>query len=107
MVNEGIVANDTSTEIKSKMLRLLWKSGRTTPDDWEKQVFYEMTGHQRDDIDWSVEDNHAGYFTWLKSFDALIQELIEDGYIAIEETGQERFLVPIDNDHRPKPYHKG
>ena len=56
--------------------------------DLEAAVFTALVGHSRDEIDWDVEDNKAGYYTWVKSFDQLIQELIEDGYMLTEESGR-------------------
>jgi hypothetical protein len=98
MLNEGTIANDTSTLVKTEMLQQLWKTGRTTPDRWEQLVFYALTGYTRHDIDWSVEDNQAGYYTWLRSFDQLIEELIEDGYVEVKESEGRPYLVAREAD---------
>jgi len=81
MLNEGIIFDDTKTLMKSEMLRQLWQLRETTPDSWEQAVFKARTGHTRAQVDWSIEDNQAGYYTWIKAFDQLIRELVEDGYV--------------------------
>jgi hypothetical protein len=94
MLNEGIVTTDTTTAMKSEMIRQLRKLGRATPDAWERAVFTSLTGQTREDVDWEVEDNQAGYRTWIKAFDELAQELIEDGYGRLEKgAGGERVIV--------------
>ena len=79
MLNEGIITNSTKSLVKSEMLRQLTEE--TTPEQWERRVFEAVTKHKREDVDWEFEDNQAGYYTWIKSFDGLIDELIEDGYV--------------------------
>ena len=100
MVNEGIISSDSAVLIKSEMIRQLNALGPTTPDAWERSVFKALTGHDRDEVDWSVEDNHAGYYTWIKSFDRLIGELVEDGYVRVEpaEGSKQRTLIPVQTD---------
>jgi len=100
MINEGIIASDTKSVIKSEMLRQLWAMGPTDPDTWERAVFKGTVGAEREDVDWSFEDNQAGYFTWIKSFDQLIGELIEDGYVCVEaeEGSRSQRLVPTETD---------
>ena len=51
-------------------------------------MFTAITGHSREDVDWQIEDNQAGYYTWLKRFDQLIGELIEDGYMISEGSAE-------------------
>ena len=98
MLNEGIIKSDARILVKSEMIRQIRGLGPTTPDAWERAVFKALTGHDREDVDWDIEDNQAGYFTWLKSFDQLIEELIEDGYVLAEqvEGGNERTLIPAE-----------
>lgn len=99
MLNEGIVTGDARIMVKSAMLRALWKLQRTTPDEWEQAVFTAITDHDRDDVDWSVEDNQAGYYTWIKAFDNLIDELIDDGYVkVVEDSEKGRVLVATEVD---------
>jgi hypothetical protein len=93
MLNEGIIVNDAAALVKSEMVRQIRRLGPATPDDLERAVFKALTGHDREEVDWDLEDNQAGYYTWLKSFDDLITELIEDGYVRIEEPGR---LVPTE-----------
>jgi len=100
MINEGIIASDTKAVVKSEMIKQLRTLGPTDPDTWERAVFKSMVGHEREDVDWKFEDNQAGYFTWIKSFDQLIGELLEDGYVRIEQVAgsRYRYLVPTDSD---------
>ena len=92
MLNEGLIVNDTAALVKSQIVNQIRRLGPTTPDDLEQAVFQALTGHGREDVDWDVEDNQAGYYTWLKSFDQLVNELTEDGYIRVEE----KRLVPTE-----------
>lgn len=66
----------------------------------QRSVFRVLTSHDRQDVDWSFEDNQAGYYTWIRSFDELIDELIEDGHVSVEvvEATDERTLVPVSVD---------
>ena len=98
MLNEGIISNSPKTLVKSEMLRQLWANKRTTPDLWERAVFKALTGSIRDQVDWDFDDNQAGYYTWLKSFDQLVQELIEDGYVREEAEGGGKVLVATEVD---------
>ena len=85
--------------VKSEMIRQLGKLRETTPEQWERTVFEAFTHHKREDVDWSFEDNQAGYYTWIKSFDNLIQELIEDGYVSVKaEDGGKKTLIATDRD---------
>ena len=99
ILNEGVVMSDTKMVVKSVMIRALHHLGPTTPGDWERVVFKEITGYEREVVDWSVEDNQAGYYSWTRSFDQLVKELIEDGYVREEEVGEgRRQLVPVETD---------
>lgn len=100
MLNEGIITSDARTLIKSEMVRQLRTLGATTPDEWERAVFRAVTGHDREEVDWRIEDNQAGYYSWIKSFDSLIGELIEDGYVRSEQAAEsnERTLIPVPLD---------
>ncbi len=92
-LNEGIVSIDTKTAMKSEMLRQLALLKQTTPDEWERAVFESLTGSKREDVDWDIPDNHAGYYTWIRSFDQLISELEEDGYVKTESLGHNRRIL--------------
>jgi hypothetical protein len=98
MTNEGVIVSDAKSLVKSEMLRQLWKLGPTTPEAWERHVFQALTGASRDDVDWSVEDNQAGFFLWIKGFDGLVQELVEDGYVLEEAEGTRKVLAPVEAD---------
>jgi len=100
MINEGIIESDSKTVVKSEMLKQLWALGPTDPDTWERAVLRTMVGVEREDVDWDFEDNQAGYFTWIKSFDQLIGELVEDGYVQVEHVNdsEARYLVPTERD---------
>jgi hypothetical protein len=95
MLNEGIIVNDTSALVKSEIVNQIRRLGATTPDDLEQAVFKALVGHGREEVDWDIEDNQAGYYAWIKSFDGFINELIEDGYIRTEEP---RTLVATEAD---------
>jgi hypothetical protein len=92
-LNEGIVGIDTKTAMKSEMLRQLELLKETTPDEWERAVFESLTGSKREDVDWNVEDNQAGYYTWIRSFDQLISELTDDGYVRVEDLGDNQKVL--------------
>jgi len=93
MLNEGVIVNDAKALVKSEIVNQIRRLGPTTPADLEAAVFKKLVGHSREEVDWEIEDNKAGYYTWLKSFDQLITELVDDGYIRIEEV---RTLVPTE-----------
>ena len=93
MLNEGIIVNDSAALVKSEMVKQIRRLGSCTPDTFERAVFKALTGHEREEVDWDVADNQAGYYTWLKSFDQLTKELVEDGYVREEEGGR---LVPTE-----------
>ena len=99
MLNEGIVVNDAAVLVKSEIINQIRRLGPTSPDELERVVFESLTGHKREEVDWEIEDNQAGYYTWLKSFDQLIEELVQDGYIMVERQGNEpeRVLAPLEN----------
>ncbi len=106
MLNEGILVSDTKITMKSLMLRVLWRLGRTDPETWERYVFRELTEHTQSDVDWRFPDNQAGAYTWIKTFDALITELVEDGYVRIEPVqGGGRRLVPTETGPTPDYSH--
>jgi hypothetical protein len=82
------------------MIRQIRELGPTTPQIWEKKVFEALTGRKRDEIDWEVNDNQAGYYLWIRSFDELVEELIEDGYVRVNEidASGRRVLAPLQAD---------
>ena len=92
-LNEGIVGTDTKIAMKSEMLRQLGLLKETTSDEWERAVFESLTGSKREDVDWDVEDNQAGYYKWIRSFDQLISELEDDGYVRVENVGDNRKVL--------------
>ena len=89
-LNEGIIGSDTRIAMKSEMLKQLNLLNETTPDEWERAVFESLTGHRREDVDWDVPDNHAGYYAWIRSFDQLISELEDEGYVQVADRGRDR-----------------
>jgi hypothetical protein len=98
-LNEGIVGSDTRIAMKSEMLKQLNRLNETTPDEWERAVFESLTGYRREDVDWNVPDNQAGYYTWIRSFDELISELEEDGYVmAVDLKGNRKVLKKTEWD---------
>ena len=98
MLNEGIVKPDTRQLMKTEMIRELHELGGATPLRWQHAVFRRCTGEDFTDLDWTYEDNKAGAFLWTKSFDQLIEELVEDGFVREErrEGSEEAILVPVD-----------
>jgi hypothetical protein len=103
-VNEGIVMSDTKILMKSEMLRRLALLKETTPDEWERSVFESLTGHKREDVDWDFEDNQAGYYAWFRSFDHLISELEEDGYVRVAEVDGNRKVLLVTESDQPDDY---
>jgi hypothetical protein len=86
--------------MKTEMIRELHELGSTTPLQWQHAVFKRCTGEEFDELDWDFEDNKAGAFLWTKSFDQLIEELVEDGFVreAEDEHTGELLIVPVDVD---------
>jgi hypothetical protein len=103
-LNEGMIMNDPKTLMKSEMLRQLALLKETTPDQWERSVFESLTGHKREDVDWGFEDNQAGYYTWVLSFDHLISELEEDGYVRVADAGGKRKVLMATESDPPDGY---
>jgi len=102
MLNEGLIVNDTKALVKSEVVNQIRRLGRTTPDELERAVFETLVGHRREDVDWDIEDNQAGYYSWIRSFDSLLTELIEDGYVLAEESGT---LVPTEAERHSEYSH--
>lgn len=96
-LHEGIVLENSSSQVKSEMIRQIRRLGETTPKEWEKATFHGLTGGQREEVDWRFEDNQAGAYTWIKSFDRLIEELVDEGYVKVLEHDGSRKLVPRDS----------
>ncbi len=59
MLNEGLIVNDTAALVKSEIVRRIHQLGPTAPEQLERAVFQALTGHDRADVDWDIEDNHA------------------------------------------------
>jgi hypothetical protein len=97
MLNEGLISNDSVALMKSEIVNQIRRLGITTPHDLERTVFKALVGRDREEVDWEIEGNQAGYFTWVKSFDRLIGELIDDGYIRDDEHGN---LAPTEAEPR-------
>jgi hypothetical protein len=95
MLNEGMIANSAAALVKSEMVKQIRELGPCSPDEFERAVFKALTGRNREEVDWDLDDNQAGFYTWLKSFDQLIDELVEDGFMRVKET---RILMPTEAD---------
>lgn len=93
MLNEGLIVNSTSSLVKSEIVNQIRRLGPTTPDQLERSVFRALVGHSREEVDWDIPDNKAGYYTWVKTFDDLVRELVEDGYITDSDS---ECLAPTD-----------
>ena len=100
MLNEGIIVNDATALVKSEIVNQVRRLGPTTPDELERAVFRALSGHGREEVDWDIEDNQAGYYSWVKSFDQLVGELVEDGYMLVEGVEDGRRLVPTEADSK-------
>ncbi|MHC4472241.1 MAG: hypothetical protein ACYS99_14925 [Planctomycetota bacterium] len=98
MINEGAVTGSGTGDLRSVMVRQLERLGTATPDEWERAVFRTLNGHAREDVDWDVEDNQAGYYTWVKSFDGFIKELVEDGFVDFGERDGKPVCLPAEAD---------
>jgi hypothetical protein len=100
VLNEGIVKPDVRQLMKTEMIREMHELGSATPLRWQHAVFKRCTGEDFSDLDWDHEDNKAGAFLWTKSFDQLIVELLEDGFVreARDESSGETILMPVDVD---------
>jgi hypothetical protein len=93
MLNEGLIVNDATALVKSEIVNQSRRLGPATPGRLEAAVFAALTGHTREEVDWDIEDNHAGYYSWMRSFDQLVAELVEDGYFLMSDEGE---LVPTE-----------
>ena len=102
MLNEGLIVNDAGALVKSEIVNQIRRLGPTTPDELERAVFKSLTGHDREEVDWNIEDNQAGYRTWIRSFDQLLGELVEDGYILADEN---QGLVPTEAEPQTEYSH--
>lgn len=100
MLNEGIVKPDVRQLMKTEMIREIHELGSATPLRWQHAVFKRCTGEEFSELDWDFEDNKAGAFLWTKSFDQLVKELVEDGFVreAEDEKTGEAVIVPVDVD---------
>lgn len=84
MAEKATTEKDSATAVKEEILKQIQGSEGTSPDHLEKSVFKALTGGSREDVDWSIEDNQAGYYLWVKSFDQMLAELIDLEYLRLE-----------------------
>ena len=100
MLNEGIIKPDARQLMKTEMIQELHVLGGTTPLRWQHAVFKRCTGEDFTELDWDHEDNKAGAFLWTKSFDQLVEELVDEGFVcqAQDKKSGEAILVPVDVD---------
>ncbi len=68
MFDECIFVNDATAMVKLEMIRQIRRLGPTTADQLERAVFLRTTGRQREEVDWNIEDNLAGYRSWRNVF---------------------------------------
>ena len=97
-LHEGVVLESTSSQVKSEMIRQIRSLKSTTPEELEKATFKALTGATRASVDWDFEGNQAGAYTWVRSFDRLIEELIDDGYVKLVEKDGTRALVAREDE---------
>jgi len=100
MLNEGIIKPDVRQLMKTEMIRELHQLGSATPLSWQHAVFKRCTGENFSELDWNYEDNKAGAFLWTKSFDQLVGELVDEGFVreAQDQKSGEAILVAVDVD---------
>jgi hypothetical protein len=98
MINEGNVTDGTPALLRSEMVQQLQSLGSASPDEWERAVFRALTGHDREDVDWDFEDNQAGYYTWIRSFDGFAQELVDDGFVKVGRQEGAPVCLPAETD---------
>lgn len=111
MLHEGIIVNDTKNLMKSEMIRQIRKLRSSNPEAWSKATFEGITKMSLGDVDWTFQDNHAGFYTWIRSFDQLVGELIDDGYVKKVEDEVTGHMViepthtdpPIDHSYQAYP----
>ena len=93
MPNEGLIVNDSTALVKSEIVRQIRRLGSCSPDELERAVFEALVGRSREEVDWEIEDNQAGYYTRVKrkadvrvrytDLDSQQIELETDGLLAI------------------------
>jgi hypothetical protein len=109
MLDEGTTLTSTPATLRSAMVRQIVRLGHATADEWERAVFESIIGGRREDVDWEFQDNQAGYYMWLKSFDRYARQLVADGFVdVVVRDGQRLFLAfetdpPIDWSAFPLP----
>lgn len=85
---------DTMAAMRTTMMNELQRVGEGTADAWERLVFENLTGHSREDVDWDFDDNHAGYHTWIRSFDRFAQELVAEGFVSVSHVAGKMIFRP-------------
>jgi hypothetical protein len=77
--------SETIHSLKAQMMTQLRLLGVTTPGRWEEAVFRVLTGHTRDELDWSYRPNITGYRHWVATFGQLVAELVLEGLVKHEQ----------------------
>lgn len=96
MRNEDAVTRETNAAVKSTMMQVIRKIGPSDAGTWEQAVFRGLTGHAHEEVDWDFEDNHAGYYLWIRTFEGLIAELLEDGHVRVIEHGDGKAFEAVE-----------
>jgi hypothetical protein len=91
MLNEGTVVGTPANRIKAEVVKHVRMQGPVSQADLEQAVFRGVTGHDRDEVDWNVEENRLGYAAWTESLRQLIGELVDDGHLEVDE--EQRFTA--------------
>lgn len=76
--------SDSVSLFKTEMVRQLRQLGVTDFDRWERSVFKACTGREREEVDWSLEQNQTGYMLWVQSFHLLADELVKEGHVQVQ-----------------------
>ena len=98
MINEGRIVEDRKARVRSVMVQEIQRLGPTTPNEWQHQTYHVLTGIDPDKLDLSDVETEKTYFTWVRTFDTLIDELIDDGYVTLREHNGEWLLVPTEEE---------
>jgi hypothetical protein len=94
MINEGRIVEDRKARVRSVMVQEIRRLGPTTANEWQEKTYQALTGIAPENLDLSDEETGKVYFTWVRTFDGLVDELIDDGYVTLQEREGEWVLVP-------------
>ena len=97
-VNQGSITADARIIMKAEMLRQIWRLQTITADKWERAVFEALTAKKREDLDLDGQEDSHAYYRWISSFDILVGELVEDGYVREISQKSGRLFMSTESD---------